>query len=294
MIEEKKFDINSSDEIVAKSNTITNGTPRFKIEHFVGNSELTPYKKMRQFLVEIQIRQDSYLNIENALAKAKVQLEIEEEKLKVAPTELEKKYCALEIFNLKKDIKKYEFNRRQALQEKDDFVKCIQDLHNSDKGKLEDGTPLLEVFGNKELEEKLEKEYWIIRLAKQASNDLLATGKIQSGNLDALAMLDSKDHEQALQLVCDKVVRHDGAMQLMYRKAYESAAQGLTDQTTKTRLLSMGISDTMKDDKIMKETLSLTQENIINSNSNLEGNSDTEFEMLTNEDNEEIKKVNNG
>ena len=96
MIEEKKFDINSYDEIVAKSNEITNGTIRFKIEHFVGNSELTlPYKKMRQFMIELQVRQDSYLNIENGLAKANVQLEIEEEKLKVVSTELEKKYCGL-------------------------------------------------------------------------------------------------------------------------------------------------------------------------------------------------------
>jgi hypothetical protein len=45
----------------------------------------------------------------------------------------------------------------------------------------------------KEHNEELEREYWIYRMAKQASVDMVTTGRIGAGNLDSIAMMSPKD-----------------------------------------------------------------------------------------------------
>jgi hypothetical protein len=45
----------------------------------------------------------------------------------------------------------------------------------------------------KEHNEELEREYWIYRMAKQASVDMVTTGRIGAGNLDSIAMMSPQD-----------------------------------------------------------------------------------------------------
>lgn len=294
------IDYKNADALVELSNEVVNDQTYYKMENFVGNAELTPYKKMRQMLLELQTRQDAFLQVEHNLAKTKIELEIEEEKGKRATTELEKKYHALEIFNLNKNIRKYDNALKQALKEKDSVLRSLTELLDSDKGKLEDGTPLLDVIGNDELEEKLEAEYWTIRMAKQASTDMLCYGKIQTGNLDAIAMMPDQQQEETLKLVCDRVIRHDSGMRQLFAKAHEEAAKGIENKVTKTRLLSTGMAPNMMDAKKVAEELTQNAmlqspqepqpETLINSNNE---NSSAEFEMLTNVGGEFKKQGNN-
>ena len=49
--------------------------------------------------------------------------------------------------------------RKGALKEKDALLELIRELCEGPQGTLPDGTKLLDVFGNKELEEELERQH---------------------------------------------------------------------------------------------------------------------------------------
>ena len=51
----------------------------------------------------------------------------------------------------------------------------------------------MNMLEDKELKEAEEHKYWIARMAKQASVDLLTTGRIQAGNLDSMLQMSPED-----------------------------------------------------------------------------------------------------
>jgi hypothetical protein len=134
---------------------------------------------------------------------------------------------------------------------------------------LPDGTRLLDVFGNEEKEDQLEREYWINRLAKQASTDLLAYGRIQTGNIDAIAMLPSDMQKKTLQLASDHTARYDVFMKEISQKTINDMRIGYIDPETKRRLdeIKMPVGVTEED-----YTKKLLQSDNVNENNTVINN----------------------
>jgi hypothetical protein len=226
------------------------------MEHFVGGSMLTPFKRMHQYLVELRTKQDSFLHCEWELKKKEIELLIEEKKYKRAKDskvdELEAQYIELDLLNIRKDCKQYRERMKQALREKDDTLELIRELNESPEGKLEDGTPIMDVFGNKELEEKLEKEYWTLRMAKQCATEMLAYGKIGTGNIDAIAMLPPPQQKEILKIATDYTVRFDINMNQLTNQAVSDLRIGYVNEQRQKALKSIGISQGVEDPNLLK------------------------------------------
>ena len=71
----------------------------------------------------------------------------------------------------------------------------------------------------KENEEGEEIKYWIARLAKQCSIDLLTTGRIQAGNLDSMLMMSPEDQAA----VTDLAMTYSTAMNINVGKIKAAA-----------------------------------------------------------------------
>ena len=111
---------------------------------------------------------------------------------------------------------KFQRNLRDAHVERQGFIDLIKEFLDSDDAKLPDGTLLLDVIGNKELEHKYEHEYWTVRMAKQAMLDMVAYGRIGTGNLDSILMMGPEQQKQVLSLASSYTVFIDKNMnQLM-------------------------------------------------------------------------------
>ena len=81
----KRVDMNDDTAIIEYANgEVSHHNPKFKMEHFVGGSMLTPFKRMHQYLVELRTKQDSFLHCEWELKKKEIELLIEEKKYKRA------------------------------------------------------------------------------------------------------------------------------------------------------------------------------------------------------------------
>ena len=175
------------------NNEVDSSVPKFKLKHFVGGAQLTPFHNLKQLFLELKIRQDSFLHIEWEIARKKMEEMVEREKLANSTNDIEKQYIEIDLLNIVKDKKRHEDAQVGALKEKDARIELIREVCDGPQGTLPDGTKLMDVFGNKELEEELERQHWVTRLAKQASMEMLAYGKIGTGNMDAIAMMAPKE-----------------------------------------------------------------------------------------------------
>lgn len=229
----------TNEELIELAKKRSRAMPEFKMEHFVGNAQLTPYAKYRQFLLEIDSRKGTLDTLEYDLAKVKLEQELEREYLESSQSPAQKKLHELEIMQMDKRIWAKEQDIRQSKEELEAYMNVTRNLLDSEYAVLPDGTSLVDVIGNPELEEKLEHEYWIIRLAKQTALDMVAYGKAGVGNMDAILMLNQDDQIETLKLASDFYIRSEIRNQNILTYANERIQQGLLPQESITKQLQI-------------------------------------------------------
>jgi hypothetical protein len=175
--------------------------PKFKMKHFVTNGRLTPYSTIRQYLLELKAMEEATETFEYMLKK----LELEHEgiilRLAQNPNPIEKNMLQLELL---KNEKEYKQNSRRLAQnyiEREQYIQLIEEFKAGPDAKTPDGKDwITEVFGNMEEENKWEEHYWVVRLAKQAAMDLVAYGRIGSGNMEAITQMGPGLQEETIAL----------------------------------------------------------------------------------------------
>jgi|GEM_PF-5504222 len=253
----ERVNFNDDKELIEFANgNVDSSVAEFKLKHFVGHSQVTPYHRLKQMFLELRVRQDSYLHIQWEIERKNLEQLVEEEKLRNSKNEIEKKYIEIDLLNIKKDLKRHEDALVSANKEKNRILKIIKEMLNSPTAVLPDGTKLIDVFGNEELEEKLEKQHWITKLAKQASMEMLAYGKIGTGNMDAIAMMAPEDIAECLSLTSDYTVRVGTGMGLLTEKAINDLKLGYINPVNKQRMENMGISNEFISENLLESDIS--------------------------------------
>ena len=263
-----------TDLIEFANNDVDGSVPKFKLKYFVGGSLITPFHKLKQLFLELKIRQDSYLHIQWEIKRKELEETIEKEKLAQSTNAVEKQYIEIDLLNIVKDKKRHEDSLVVALKEKDAILELIRELCDGPQGTLPDGTKLLDVFGNKELEEELERQHWVARLAKQASMEMLSYGKIGTGNMDAIAMLPPKEIAECLQLTSDYTVRVGTGMGLLTEKSINDLKLGYVSPENKQKMKHMGISDEFIAENMLESDIDKNNTLINNKYKDLKDNKD--------------------
>lgn len=256
------------------NNEVDSSVPKFKLKHFVGGSLITPFHNLKQLFLELKIRQDSYLHIQWEIKRKELEEMVEREKLANCTNDIEKQYIEIDLLNIVKDKKKHEDAQVGALKEKDAILELIRELCDGPQGVLPDGTKLMDVFGNKELEEELERQHWVTRLAKQASMEMLAYGRIGTGNMDAIAMLPPKEIGECLQLTSQYTTRVGTGMGLLTDKAINDMKLGYVDPKSKEQMQHIGISNDFLAENMLENDIDKSNTLINNKYKDLKDNSD--------------------
>lgn len=155
----------------------------FQSRYFVVNSQVTDYRRVRQALLEIETRIAAKKQIIRDSKRSEVQMQIKQRDLAAETRDLEKELILLDIDQLQYDISVYEKKLRVVEEELDEFSKLV----------LEIVPTTAELESYTQHNEELEREYWVYRMAKQASVDMVTTGRIGAGNLDSIAMMSPED-----------------------------------------------------------------------------------------------------
>ena len=256
------------------NNEVDSSVPKFKLKHFVGGSLITPFHNLKQLFLELKIRQDSYLHIQWEIKRKELEEMVEREKLANCTNDIENQYIEIDLLNIVKDKKKHEDAQVGALKEKDAILELIRELCDGPQGTLPDGTKLMDVFGNKELEEELERQHWVTRLAKQASMEMLSYGRIGTGNMDAIAMLPPKEIGECLQLTSQYTARVGTGMGLLTDKAINDIKLGYIDPKSKEQMQHIGISNDFIAENMLENDIDKSNTLINNKYKDLKDNSD--------------------
>lgn len=170
------------------------GTPKFKIDHFIGNAQFTTYAKFRQFMIELRTREEMLEDMELLAEKYQTQADLEEEMKDNAKSKIQKKLHDIEIRKNIQDKNRVLRRLDAAYKERQKYLDLINSMIDSGEALLPDGKSMLEIYGNEEEQERLEKEYWTERLGRQAALDMISYGRIGAGNMEAILQLDP-DHQ---------------------------------------------------------------------------------------------------
>jgi len=163
---------------------------KYQTQHFVVDQALTPYRKLRQIALELQQRNRTKEEIELAILELKIENEIRDEEISSggkSPAETK----LLKVRNDKNNLSIRD-NKSQLKTVEEDidlFIDMIREFISSEE----------ELFNLSEHDEEEEQIYWKTRMTKQASLDMLTTGKIGAGNLDNILNMRPEDQVDVVQ-----------------------------------------------------------------------------------------------
>ena len=165
------------------------GMSKVQMENFIFSMQITSTKVAFQFINELQTRfnslKGSILHVEEKEAERMI-LEVEKEGAKTdGEVQLKK------VLIRKKDHEIAMTNAKIRQSNKE--IEYITESLN--KYELATGNKLTEMdFEN----EDDDRDYWMRRLSKQAGLDIISTGRISTGNMEALMVLPGTDSDKVL------------------------------------------------------------------------------------------------
>jgi hypothetical protein len=178
-----EFDMGIIDKAVKNNN----GQTDFQSDRFVANSQLTPYKKVKQALMELEVRHHAYMEIEASLRRAEImdrKFNRDIEHFESIGDDISADLTRVDRDKNHYDIGIWQRKLRQSEIEINSFLKIVKQYAPDEES--------LEYFLKDNPEE--ERNYWVLRMGKQAALDIIAYGRIGSGNMDSISMM-SRDEQ---------------------------------------------------------------------------------------------------
>jgi len=160
----------------------------FQSRYFVVNSQVTNYRRVRQALLEIETRIAAKKQIERNVRKTEIQMKIYERSYANESDPLQKEMILVDIDQCNYDLSVYAKKYKICLEELNKFSQIVRDIVPD--------IDTLETY--KDQNEVEERNYWIARMAKQATMDLMTIGRIGQGNLDSIAMMPLNDQAETI------------------------------------------------------------------------------------------------
>lgn len=219
--------------------------PKFKARHFVGNSQIHPYAKFKQFLMELNTREEVCETMEYNMVITELEMEIAKQELDALPEGLDKKKQELIYHRALKDFRMNERRMRDCYQERQHYLELVEEFKASKDNILPSGEFLTDKLGDPEFEEEMEHQYWTVRLAKQVALDYCQYGRPSSGNLDSILMLGGDQQNHVLSLASDLFTRVEARNNMFLEDAHKKMTLGYKEGEL-AQLSNINITDTNK------------------------------------------------
>lgn len=175
--------------------------PKFKLRWFVGETQITPFSKLRQWLLEIKSREEAIEKLEYDIEKWQIQIDRHLHLAEATENEFDRREHELEA----KELGRNQIMTRRRLVnwylERQTIIDLVTEFLASEEALLPDGSgrSYIDVMDTEE-EEIYEAEYWTNRLAKQAATDLMFYGRVGTGNMDAILSMAPEQQTKTLTL----------------------------------------------------------------------------------------------
>ena len=197
--------------------------PKYKMRYFVGQAQITPFSKFRQWLLEIKSKEESIENMEYEIAKYEIEVDRFARMADEAHDDLDRRLAEVEKWNATRNLTMSKRRLQDWYLERHQLLDLLKEFTESDEGKLPDGSgrTYWDII-NTEAEDDYEAEYWTNRLAKQAATDMLFYGRIGTGNMDAILIMDPKQQAETLALTMNFSTQIQSYTQRLQSEAEEN------------------------------------------------------------------------
>jgi hypothetical protein len=197
--------------------------PKYKMRYFVGQAQITPFSKFRQWLLEIKSKEESIENMEYEIAKYEIEVDRFARMADEAHDDLDRRLAEVEKWNATRNLTMSKRRLQDWYLERHQLLDLLKEFTESDEGKLPDGSgrTYWDII-NTEAEDDYEAEYWTNRLAKQAATDMLFYGRIGTGNMDAILSMDPKQQAETLALTMNFSTQIQSYTQRLQSEAEEN------------------------------------------------------------------------
>ena len=177
-------------DVLSASMRFDSGMTEYECEHFVADPQLTPWRKVRQALMELETRYHAYMENRNSLRKAEILRKRLNRDMPLLPDELDRELMQIDMEKNDYDIGIWKRKLRQSELELKYFLEIVDKYVDE-----ENGYPLEYFLTEHEHEEKM---YWIARMGKQAAMDIISYGRIGSGNMTSIMDMAEEDQVETL------------------------------------------------------------------------------------------------
>lgn len=177
-------------DVLSASMRFDSGMTEYECEHFVADPQLTPWRKVRQALMELETRYHAYMENRNSLRKAEILRKRLNRDMPLLPDELDRELMQIDMEKNDYDIGIWKRKLRQSELELKYFLEIVDKYVDE-----ENGYPLEYFLTEHEHEEKM---YWIARMGKQAAMDIISYGRIGSGNMTTIMDMPEEDQVETL------------------------------------------------------------------------------------------------
>lgn len=178
---------------------VTNGMSTFQMENFVVNESITPYRKLRQALMEVKARMEVLANgdfdlQENELKRKKARQEFE------TLTGIDKELKEVEIKRLDYIINRTSTMRQQQTREAEFFMGIASELIDQ-MGGVE---KVKQCLNDPKYHYEQETDYWTKRLSRSVCSDFINFGTITKGVVESISCLPLEQQKEIIQVALNQ------------------------------------------------------------------------------------------
>ena len=203
-------------DLIARSIVGDWSVPEFKIKHFIANSQIHPLHKIKQYMIELNSRQEAIENFYDEMEKLEAEILLEEEMKSLAQFEAQKKLHDIEIRKKTRSLGISKEKMRSLLHEREKFIRGIEQFNKSPEAKdPETGKLYIDILNDPAHSERIEAKYWEYRLAKQAAMDMVAYGRIGVGNMEAIWQLDPDAQNKCIAMAYELLITNEHRMNML-------------------------------------------------------------------------------
>ena len=202
--------------------------PFYKADKFVGGAQITPFNRIKQYLLEVQGRQGLVEYNEYEIDKKELEIERDKELYsELDPTSYDARFIKIELEEKYRALKQFKVNLRGVQNERNSYLRLIREFNESPIGRYKDGRLLIDVLNDDAVCEELEKEHWTYRMAKQTALDWIAYGRPGIGNMDAVFQMDGEQQEEVMSLAIELYTRNELRNKKLQDEVNTKIAEGL-------------------------------------------------------------------
>jgi hypothetical protein len=191
----EEFDFSKKDfDILEGCMRFNSGMTEYQSKHFVVDMQLTPWRKVRQALMELETRYHAYMENRHSLRKAELLrkkfVRTLDNLAAEGGDEIDAGFIQIDLEKNDYDIGIWKRKLRQSEIEMTHFLKTVNEF-------VDDDHPLEYFLEEQEEEERI---YWIARMGKQAAMDIVSYGRISTGNMTSILDMPEQDQVKCLEV----------------------------------------------------------------------------------------------